>query len=132
MVDLLHEAVRRENGECLVSSTRLKNGAVFVSVSGDVDLSTAPMLERALLTAIAEGATTIAVDMSECCFVDSAGIHALLQAQAELKRTGGRLSLISPARAVRRALEVSRLERAFSVHDSRVQALGIVIAGSAG
>ena len=109
-----------------MSSTQLSNGTVFVSVSGDLDLLTAPMLGRALTTALAHGAATVAVDLSGCSFVDSTAMHTLLDARARLLERGGRLSLISPALGVRRALVAARLEEAFHVHDSRGMALGIV------
>ena len=126
---MLYEAVMRGTGGCAVSSTRLRSGIVFVAVSGECDSHTAPMLGRVLTAAFAGGAANIAVDLSDCSFVDSAAILTLLQAQAALNKRGGRLSLISPGREVRRALEVSTLDSPFHVHESRIQALGIVIDG---
>lgn len=124
---MLNDVVRYS--ACDVSSTRISNGGFFVAVSGEVDLDTAPLLERALSAALAEGASAVAVDLSECTFIDSAAIHTLLRAYAQL---GGRLLLVSPPREIRRALAAASHEQTFQLLDSRIQALGIAIAGAAG
>jgi hypothetical protein len=47
----------------VISSRRLANGTVVVAAGGEVDLYTAPELERALAGALAEGTARLVVDL---------------------------------------------------------------------
>src|SRR5947209_4263965 len=68
-----------------------------VVVNGDVDLSTAPALERAITEAVtADGVTRVLVDLSAVEFMDSSGIAVLLKGRraadersVEFRVTGG-------------------------------------------
>jgi len=90
-----------------VTSERLEDGTCVVVVAGELDLYTVPELERALLAA--EGARSVAVELSECTFIDSTAIGILLAA----KRRIGRLSLLGAPSAVRRPFELTGLDREF-------------------
>jgi anti-anti-sigma factor len=65
--------------ELLVSSS---DRDVRLSVSGDIDLSSAPMLRDALQRVQETGTGDVAVDLSHTRFCDSAGLHALPTQQA--------------------------------------------------
>ncbi|MEV1333263.1 STAS domain-containing protein [Micromonospora costi] len=53
--------------------------AVTVAAHGEVDLSTADDLSRALEAAVAGPATAVTVDLGGVTFLDSAGINVLLR-----------------------------------------------------
>jgi anti-sigma B factor antagonist len=67
----------------------LADGSPLVSVWGEVDLATAPHLERVLADASAGGDTDILVEFSGDSFIDSTGLNVLIQAARRL-RAGGR------------------------------------------
>ena len=104
-------------GPCTVSSERHGNDTVYVTVVGEVDLYSAPELDRALH----ESTQRLVVDLTDCGFIDSTALGVLVAAQA---RTG-RLDLIAPGLEVRRTLEITGLDRILTVHESRSSALGI-------
>src|ERR1700722_7244620 len=54
--------------------------AAWVHVAGELDLLTAPQLERTLHDAQVHNRVVV-IDMREVGFIDSAGIHVLLAAQ---------------------------------------------------
>jgi anti-anti-sigma factor len=64
-------------------SERVSDGAWQVTVTGEVDLATAPNLRDALL-AIPPDVDRIVVDLSEVTFIDSTGIGALVAATQHL------------------------------------------------
>ena len=111
-------------GACLVTSERLESGVALVSVAGEVDLYTAPLLRGALTTALEESGSGLVVDLAECEFVDSTALGTLVEANAQLGRRDRRLSLVAPDGAVRRAVELMGLDRVFALHESRASALG--------
>ena len=70
----------RDDGVCLVAE-------------GELDLSTAPLLDAAILAAEASGATTITVDIDRVTFIDSTGLRALIEAQLRSQQDSNRLRL---------------------------------------
>lgn len=122
------ETARPRFGACSVSSERLGNGIAVVSVAGEVDLYTAPLLSRALSAALEANGHGIVVDLAECEFVDSAALGTLVEANARLGERDRRLSLVAPEGGVRRAIELMGLDRVFALHESRASVLGGVCA----
>jgi anti-anti-sigma factor len=88
-----------------------RDGMEILSVSGEVDLSTAPRLAQAIDRAIGPGGSLIA-DLSEVVFIDSSGARVLVLAEAAAADRGAAL-LIVPSEAVARVLEVAGLESGF-------------------
>jgi anti-sigma B factor antagonist len=72
----------------------LADGTPLVSVWGEVDLATAPHLERVLTDAIRGGVGDVLVEFSRESFIDSTGLHLLIQAARRL-RGEGRLLLLT-------------------------------------
>jgi anti-sigma B factor antagonist len=78
-----------------------------LSVSGEIDLDTAPFLARAVDTALAAGASELWIDLSTTGFMDSAGVHLLLATQERVRELNRRLAIICSGRPVRRVFEVA-------------------------
>ena len=83
-----------------------QNGRVRCAVCGDVDLTTAPTLGKALTSFIDVGETEVDLDLSQVEFMDSQGIRELVAA----RRAGLRMTITNASRAVRRTLEVAGLD----------------------
>jgi anti-sigma B factor antagonist len=89
-----------------------------MSVSGEIDLYTAPRLHAELTTALAgDGPVRLVVDLSGVGFCDSTGMNVLLAAHRRAQENGGDLELSSPRPAVRKILQVTGLETVFTVTD---------------
>jgi anti-sigma B factor antagonist len=87
---------------------------VVIAVEGEVDLSAAALFEESLAIADSTDAATIVVDLDRVSFMDSSGVHALLQFSiSEDNRARLRLTRGSPQ--VRRLLEVTGVRRYLSV-----------------
>lgn len=83
---------------------------VRVRVTGEVDLCTAPELERALMQEI-HAAREVLLDLSDVSFIDSSGLHAIVTAAQAAQSDVGALVLDSqlPDQA-RRVLEITGLQ----------------------
>lgn len=90
-----------------------------LSVSGEVDLSTAAELQAAIENA-GTRAFEVWLDLSETTFMDSSGLHALVRARA--RQANLRLALICPDGPVLRVLTLTGLDRTFEIHASRSEA----------
>ena len=90
-----------------------------IAVAGEVDLYTAPGLERELLAAIDEGGREIAIDLGDATFIDSSFLGVLLGGRRRLSSCGGRLIVFCDDRNMRRVFELTGLDRVFPIetHD---------------
>jgi anti-sigma B factor antagonist len=74
------------------------SGAAWVHAVGELDLATSPQLSRMLGEALLNARLAV-LDMRDITFIDSAGVHVLLDAASDAARNGCRLMLVrGPAR----------------------------------
>jgi anti-sigma B factor antagonist len=92
--------------------------AVVVSVVGEIDLYSAPVLEASFRQTIVENASKLVVDLTEVRFLSAAGITVLLRANEHQP-----LQLVIGASRIKRPLRLTGSMRMFSVHDSVDEAL---------
>jgi anti-sigma B factor antagonist len=78
-----------------------------LSLSGELDLATAPQLEEAALPAIREGGHVV-VDLRALEFIDSSGVRVLVAGHAAAQLSGGRLTIV-------RAAEDSPVDRVIAI-----------------
>ncbi len=76
--------------EFKLSTADLGGGVARVRVVGEVDLSTAPDLKRALNDVISWGARGVLVDLSDATFIDSTTLGVLMGAVKRLRPSGRR------------------------------------------
>jgi anti-anti-sigma factor len=98
-------------------------GVACVTLRGEHDLSTRPLLTAALAQAIEQA--NVIVDLSECTFMDSSVIAALFQAGRNLSALGGRLELVIPAGTgtIQRTADLTSLASILPVHETAAAAL---------
>jgi anti-sigma B factor antagonist len=90
-----------------------------LSVDGEVDIATAPELATAIDEAFSMGASELWVDLSATEFMDSAGIHTLLNGEQHALELNRTLIIICPSGPVRRVLEISGMLAHFTVYENR-------------
>jgi anti-sigma B factor antagonist len=96
-------------------------GTHVVAVAGEVDLATGPELERALLALPASA--SVIVDLTDCGFMDSTGLHILASAHRRLGASGGQLAVVSANQAVLTVFELTKLDQVLAIYPSRAAAL---------
>ena len=67
--------------------------AAWVYVVGELDIATAPELERTLRESQQRAHLTV-LDLRELAFMDSAGVHAIVNASVQARQDGRRLVLV--------------------------------------
>jgi anti-sigma B factor antagonist len=93
------------------------DGVVVVRLAGELDLYNANTVRDTLLECCAESPARLIVDLSGVKFIDSTALGVLIEARTRMPNRKGFL-LAAPGLETRRALEISGLDRHFSVHDS--------------
>ena len=93
------------------------DGAVTVTVVGEVDTHTAPALRSSLDTQLDRSPSTLVIDLSRVPFLGAAGLAVLVEAQKRARAEGVDLRLIATTRAVTRPLRVTGLIDLFTIAD---------------
>jgi anti-sigma B factor antagonist len=95
-----------------------EDGRVQLTVSGDIDIATAPVLrQRGLDLLAAVDCTELTIMLDAVSFVDSMAIGALVEIRNATTATS-RLILREPSRSARRLLQLTNLYQVFDVvHD---------------
>lgn len=109
--------------DAAVIGVERNDGGTVVSLAGELDLYNAEDVRAALLEACADDPAVLVVDLAEVTFIDSTALGVLIEARSKLADRAG-FRLAAPGLETRRALEVSGLDRHFSVFETVADALG--------
>lgn len=103
-------------------STTVSGSVAVLSVSGDVDMSSAPLLEKTALDLLDADHSGLVVDLSAVDFLASMGIALLVELS---KRAPGNFAFAVVARgsATARPLEMLGLGDVLSIHSQLEEAL---------
>src|ERR671928_1838401 len=113
-----------------INTQQLSDDAYVISLSGEVDLYTAPEFKQQLLDAIAKGAKNVVVDFSNTTFIDSTTLGVLVGGVKRLRTNDGQLSLVCSDRNITKIFEITGLDRVFTIYPSRSEALEQIGAAS--
>ena len=105
-----------------MTGIRRESGGTVVSLAGELDLYNANDVREALLAVCAEEPVRLVVDLAEVTFVDSTALGVLIEARSRMANRRAFL-LAAPGMEAKRALEISGLDKHFSIHDSVDQAI---------
>jgi anti-sigma B factor antagonist len=95
-----------------------RQGAVWVSLRGELDLATAPVLEDALAEAeSASDSPPIVLDLRRLAFIDSSGLRVMLAAAKRAEEATRRFILIRGSDQVDRVFRVTGTDRHLEVVD---------------
>lgn len=92
--------------------------APILQVAGRLDTNTVSILERALMRAMATGAKSIVLDMSQVGYVSSSGLRVLLVARREAKERKGNVVLCSLTPQVRDVFDMVGFTSLFDIRDT--------------
>lgn len=86
-------------------------GAVL-RVSGEVDLASVDVLRAEIRAALESSPPELWIDLCDTAFMDSSGLHALVETAHEVDR----VAIICPPGPVRRVFELTGLDRALPLY----------------
>jgi len=85
-------------------------------VTGEIDAWTCRTLAEAFAELPDTDDRPIELDLAGVSFIDSSGLHVLLELAERVTATGGSVVIRNPARAVQRLLAITRLEAMFGLN----------------
>lgn len=96
---------------------------VILRVEGRVDVSTSPLLERAIDQLIQEKHLKLALDFSGITYLSSAGMRVLLAKTKKVQSEKGSFVLFSVSEEVEEILKIAGFDRILSVYPTEKEAL---------
>jgi anti-sigma B factor antagonist len=100
------------------------DGIVIAMLTGEVDMSNATSVRQEVAASVSPDDDAVVVDLSELAFMDSAGLHAMVELGTVLDERRQRLLLCVPQGSpMERAVQIIGLPQAVSVHSSRDDAI---------
>jgi anti-sigma B factor antagonist len=97
--------------------SRREGDAMVISLNGELDLASAPDLERELRDAEAGEPARVVIDLKGLGFMDSTGLQALLRARERAGSSQYELVLRRGSHQVQRVFELTKTVDAFSFED---------------
>lgn len=91
-------------------------GCVVVTAEGQIDLETSPGLRDAVQVA-EEFSHHVVIDLTQVSFLDATGLGVLAEARTHARDRDGAVALVGPSGIVSTALQASKLDGAFAIHD---------------
>lgn len=95
-----------------------RDECAVLSVSGEVDLATAPQLRQQLVDLVADGHRRIVVDLSRTDFLDSTGLGALVVGLKRLRAHDGEMRVVCTTPRVRKVFEITHVDRVLPLFES--------------
>lgn len=96
-----------------IGERRVGSDTHIVSVSGEIDLFTAPEFKQAVIAAIDGGADRVIVDLAEVSFIDSSSLGVLIGAHRRLKGRGGELIVACDREPILKTFKITGLDGVF-------------------
>lgn len=101
----------------MVISTRRGQDAHVLAVTGELDLATAPRLEREINASEATSPPRIVLDLRGLKFLDSTGLRLILAADQRARASGRSFELVRAPANVHRLFGITGLDRRLSFVD---------------
>ncbi len=114
-----------------IRTEQLGDQAYVISLAGEVDLYTAPEFKQQLLEVIGQGASEVIVDFTDTTFIDSTTLGVLVGGVKRLRSNDGQLSLVCSDRNITKIFEITGLDRVFTIHASRDEAIAALSSSEA-
>ena len=106
-----------------IADTAIDDATHVIELGGEVDLYTAPEFKERMVQVIEDGKKHVIVDLSKATFIDSTTLGVLVGGVKRLRPGGGSLTLVCTDPNICKIFEITGLDRVFSIHDSRDDAL---------
>ena len=100
------------------------DGVSVLTVSGEIDLATAPDLRERLMAQEADQVSAIVVDLTGVSFIDSTALGVLVAAYRRQEDAGRTLKLVVTEPRILKVLEITDLTSVFPVFASVDEAVG--------
>jgi len=104
---------------------------VLINVHGELDVASETDFRCAMLASIGFGDRALVVDMRDVRFCAAAGLNCIITTQKMTRGLGPGVAVAGLTPRVRKAFEITRLDRVIPVYDTVPQAVEALLLGQA-
>lgn len=108
-------------------TSREQDGRTIVTVGGEIDVYTAPVLREKLNVLVGEGHHHLIVDMESVDFLDSTGLGVLVGGLKKVRQHEGSLHLVCTGEKILKVFRITGLTKVFPIHDTVDEALAAAV-----
>jgi len=108
----------------LTLATHEVDERVVVSVSGEIDVYTAPRLRERIADLVASGHYQLVIDLEAVDFLDSTGLGVLVGGLKKVRAHNGSLDLVCTQERLLKIFRITGLSKVFVIRDSVAAATG--------
>ena len=110
-----------------VTQETLEPAGLALTVTGELDIATAPALRDRLNAAIDAGTHRLAIDLTAITFLDSVALATIVHAKQRLPEDGRMALAIDPSSYVMLVFQSGGLDRVLDVVETRDRAVELVL-----
>jgi anti-sigma B factor antagonist len=105
-------------------TSRVADGAVVVTVEGEVDLYSSPGLRNEIVHWAQEKMLSLIIDLGAVTYMDSSGIATLVEGFQLTKRNGRKFNIVRPGPSIQEVLRFAHLDKILPIFNTVEEALG--------
>jgi anti-sigma B factor antagonist len=98
-----------------------------VSITGELGLETAARIFAPLDDAARDRERPLVIDLTDCVFIDSAGLTALLHGAKPMQNGRSNVAVVCPDNEIRELLRLAAIDQTLPVFASRDEAITAVV-----
>jgi len=106
-----------------ITDRKVDDETHVITVTGEIDLFTAPEFKQRMSELIDAGRSRLVVDLTDTTFIDSSSLGVLIGAHRRLKLRGGALLVVCESEAIAKTFKITGLDGVFTLASSVEQAL---------
>jgi anti-anti-sigma factor len=118
----VQQSIRHPRDIVTIEQTQVGD-KVVLHVAGRMDAESAHQFELRCESCIAEGFTSIVIDLSDLTYISSLGLRSVVAVANKARNKGGELRICGMTGLVRQVFEITKLSQVFPLHESVESAL---------
>jgi anti-sigma B factor antagonist len=103
-------------------TSRIVDGVMVVDIKGELSRR-ASSLSNPLKELLADGRSSLILNLSAVSYVDSSGLGQLITVWTSIGKRGGQFILLGPSPQVRKQLEITKLDTVFTIIKDEAEAI---------
>lgn len=97
-------------------SVHQNNQHTVLSVVGEVDLSTSPQLDGAIIDAVDQGIVHLTIDFTEVTFLDSSGLSVIVKGLKRTREVNATFDVVTANERVLKVFSITGLDSVVTIY----------------
>ena len=117
------ECREQKNMTMELESKAIDNDTIIIQIKGEVDMESAPSLQKQLVDHFRKNIKIVIVDLSAVSYIDSSGIATFVEGLQWSHNTQNKFRLVGLVPRVKDIFDIARLTTVFEIFDTPEKAM---------